>query len=78
MVSAGNKVLLALMRNECIAHCSPYATDCGEVTRSVNSSLHQGKIKNESSSQCILHIKEPRLEDYQTPGQRVFNSSIKT
>jgi len=75
MVSAGNKVLLALMRNECIAHCSPYATDCGEVTRSVNSSLHQGEMKNECASQHTLHIKEPRLEGYQTPGQRAFNSA---
>jgi len=51
---------------------------CGEVTQSVNSSLHQGKMKNECVSQGALHIKEPRFEDYQTPGQRAFDSSIKT
>lgn len=27
MVTAGNEVLLALMKNECITYCSPYATD---------------------------------------------------
>lgn len=48
------------------------------VTQSVNSNLHQGKMKNGCVSQRTLHIKEPRLEDYQTPGQPVFNSSIKT
>lgn len=48
---------------------------CGEVTQSVNSSLHQGEMKNECASPHTLHIKEPRLEGYQTPGQRAFNSA---